>query len=330
MPVSSIEKIKISTPARLHLGFIDLHGGIGRRFGSAGIALDTPRLELEIMPAEALTIHGVGSKRIAQLVAAFDKHYKVESRCSIHIKRSIPAHQGLGSGTQMALAVGRGLADLHGLMLTHTEIAYCLRRGRRSGIGIYAFDHGGVLVDAGVKDDKLPTLIFHHPFPSAWRILLITTKGYDGLHGASEHAAFAQLPQFSKSCAAALSRTVLMKLMPAVVEHDFVSFTQAVYKLQATMKDYFSSVQEQKISRFNSIKLLEYLDKQGIKGIGQTSWGPTTFAITESRAQAEAIIDRLRDYMRYLSTETEISEDAEEIDFLVVKGDNQGAVVASD
>ena len=139
MPVSSIEKIKISTPARLHLGFIDLHGGIGRRFGSAGIALDRPRLELEIMPAEALTIHGVGNERIAQLVETFDKHYEVESRCSIHIRQTIPAHQGLGSGTQMALAMGRGLADLHGLTLTHAEIAHCLRRGRRSGIGNLCF-----------------------------------------------------------------------------------------------------------------------------------------------------------------------------------------------
>ena len=34
--------------------------------------------------------------------------------------------------------------------------------------------------------------------------------------------------------------------------------------------------------------------------------------------------------MRSRSTETEILEEVEEIDFLVVKGDNQGAVVASD
>ncbi len=330
MPVSSIAKIKISTPARLHLGFIDLHGGVGRKFGSAGIALDTPRLELEIMATEALNIQGADNARIARLVKAFDKHYEVESRCDIHIKQTIPAHQGLGSGTQTALAIGQGLASLHGLTLTHHEIAHCLARGRRSGIGIYAFDRGGVLVDAGVKDDKLPTLIFHHRFPSAWRILLITTKGQDGLHGVGERNAFEQLPQFSKSCAGALSRTVLMKLMPAVVERDFASFTQAVYKLQATMKDYFSSVQEQKISRFNSIKLLEYLDKQGIKGIGQTSWGPTVFAIAENQAQAEALKARLKDYVRCHGGKTETSGGAEKIDFLIVKGDNQGAVVVSD
>ena len=330
MPVSSITKIKISTPARLHLGFIDLHGGVGRKFGSVGIALDTPRLELEIIPAQALNIQGADDVRIARLVEAFDKHYTVESRCNIHIKQIIPAHQGLGSGTQTALAIGRGLASLHGLTLTHHEIAYCLARGRRSGIGIHAFDHGGVLVDAGVKDDKLPTLVFHHRFPEAWRILLITIKGQDGLHGVGERKAFQQLPQFSKSCAGALSRTVLMKLMPAVVEQDFASFTQAVYKLQATMKDYFSSVQEQKISRFNSTKLLEYLDKQGIKGIGQTSWGPTIFAITKNQAQAEALKARLEDYLRCYGGETATSEDAGNTDFLIVKGDNQGAVVISD
>ncbi len=330
MPDSSIAKIKISTPARLHLGFIDLHGGVGRKFGSVGIALDAPRLDLEIVPAGALDVDGADNARIIRLVEVFDKHYEVESRCNIRIKQTIPAHQGLGSGTQTALAIGQGLASLHGLTLTHNEIAYCLARGRRSGIGIYAFDRGGVLVDAGVKDDKLPTLIFHHPFPSAWRILLITTKGQDGLHGAGERRAFERLPQFSKSCAAALSRTVLMKLMPAVVERDFASFAQAVYKLQSTMKDYFSSVQEQKILRFNSVKLLEYLDKQGIKGIGQTSWGPTVFAITENQAQAEALKAGLEDYVRSHDTETEVPKDAEEIDFLIVKGNNQGAVVVLD
>ena len=329
MSAYSIKKIEISTPARLHLGFIDMHGGVGRKFGSVGIALDAPRLKLEITPAEALDIRGADEGRISRLVEAFDKHYKVQSRCNIHIKQTIPAHQGLGSGTQTALAIGRGLASLHGLTLESVEIANCLGRGRRSGIGIYAFDYGGVLVDAGIKDDKLPALIFHRPFPSTWRILLITTKGQDGFHGADERAAFEQLPQFSKSCAGALSRTVLMKLMPAVVEQDFANFTQAVYKLQRTMKSYFSSVQEQKISRFNSIKLLEYLNKQCIKGIGQTSWGPTVFSIMENQTQAEALKTRLKNYLRSHGTETEASEDAEGVDFLIVKGDNQGAVIVS-
>ena len=330
MSVFFTRKITLSTPARLHLGFIDLHGGAGRSFGSVGVALDRPRLELEVMSAEELNVHGEGSGRIAELVEAFDKHYNVKSRCDIHLRQAIPAHQGLGSGTQTALAVGQGLAKLHGLTLGNAMLARSLGRGRRSGIGIYAFESGGALVDAGVKDNNPPTLIFHHPFPKAWRILLIMTKGQDGLHGAGERTAFEQLPKFSRSCAGALSRTVIMKLMPSVIEQDFSSFAQAVHKLQSTMKDYFSSVQEQKISHLNSAKLLEYLDKQGIKGIGQTSWGPTTFAIVESQAQAEALKAQLMDYVQSCrQAEPEVS-DSKEIDFLIVKGDNQGAVVASE
>ena len=328
---SSDKRINISTPARLHLGFIDLHGGVGRKFGSVGIALDAPRLELEITSSAELDVQGADSARIAQLVALFDKCYRVESHCSIRIRQTIPAHNGLGSGTQTALAVGRGLAKWHNLETSDAEIAQCLRRGRRSGIGIYAFAHGGVLVDAGVKDDNLPTLIFHRPFPKAWRILLIMVKGQNGLHGASEHQAFGQLPQFSKSCAAALSRTVMMKLMPSVIEQDFAAFSQAVNKLQNTMKNYFSSVQEQKTSVLISEKLLEYLNKQGIKGTGQTSWGPTTFAIVESQAQAEALKALLIDYVQSrCQVASTVLEDNELMDFLVVGGDNRGAVVVSD
>src|SRR5207302_1710641 len=33
-------RIEVHAPARLHLGFLDLEGGLGRRFGSIGLALD--------------------------------------------------------------------------------------------------------------------------------------------------------------------------------------------------------------------------------------------------------------------------------------------------
>jgi predicted sugar kinase len=34
--------VSVTVPARLHLGFLDLDGGLGRRFGSLGMALDGP------------------------------------------------------------------------------------------------------------------------------------------------------------------------------------------------------------------------------------------------------------------------------------------------
>ena len=34
-------EISITSPARLHLGFMDLNGSLGRKFGSVGLAIDS-------------------------------------------------------------------------------------------------------------------------------------------------------------------------------------------------------------------------------------------------------------------------------------------------
>ena len=39
-------KISVCTSARLHMGFFDLNGGLGRKFGGIGLALDAPQLAL--------------------------------------------------------------------------------------------------------------------------------------------------------------------------------------------------------------------------------------------------------------------------------------------
>ena len=48
-------KVVISAAARLHLGFLDLHGGLGRRFGSIGIAIDGPVTRLSLARAARAT-----------------------------------------------------------------------------------------------------------------------------------------------------------------------------------------------------------------------------------------------------------------------------------
>ena len=46
--------VRVVAPARLHLGFLDLNGSLGRLFGSIGLAIDTPRTELVLKRARAL------------------------------------------------------------------------------------------------------------------------------------------------------------------------------------------------------------------------------------------------------------------------------------
>ena len=40
-------KVYVKTPARLHLGLIDLNGDLGRMFGGLGVGIDHPNVIVE-------------------------------------------------------------------------------------------------------------------------------------------------------------------------------------------------------------------------------------------------------------------------------------------
>src|SRR5665811_1533558 len=97
------------------------------------------------------------------------------------VEDAIPSHAGLGSGTQLALAVGSAFAAAEGLKLSPLDIAGRLERGARSGIGITTFEAGGAVLDSGPSEGALPQLIARVPFPEAWRVLLIFDPEVKGL-----------------------------------------------------------------------------------------------------------------------------------------------------
>ena len=41
-------------------------------------------------------------------------------------------------------------------------------------------------------------------------------------------------------------------------------------------------------------RLIEAIREYGVSGVGQSSWGPTVFAICSSPSEAEALVDSLR------------------------------------
>ena len=49
-------KVKVTTSARLHLGFMDLNGDLGRLYGSIGVTVKAPKTQLTIEEHEELII----------------------------------------------------------------------------------------------------------------------------------------------------------------------------------------------------------------------------------------------------------------------------------
>jgi beta-ribofuranosylaminobenzene 5'-phosphate synthase len=318
------DNITVTIPARLHLGFLDLNGGLGRRFGSIGLAITGLRTKIMFQRARENRVTGPEHERVmshvekmAQRLGLDGSH--LDGGHAVNILDAVPAHAGLGSGTQLALAVAAGIRRLHGLSLDIQGDALYLGRGARSGAGMGLFHSGGLVVDGGSAKNGLPApIVSHLRFPGDWRIIVVLHPARRGIHGAAEIDAFTLLPPFPDSDAGRLCRLVIMKMLPAVVEEDIVSFGSAITEIQSCVGGYFAPAQGG--SAFTSPDVATVLDAlagEGAVGIGQSSWGPTGFAFAASDDDAGRLAGIARAHPR-----------GRELDIRVCAGFNHAAEIA--
>lgn len=290
------QAIRVCAPARLHLGFLDMNGGLGRRFGSVGLTIDAfaTRIRLQRRPETGTATAAASSSARAQryLERCSEAWGVPVNELQIVAEELTPQHMGLGSGTQMALAVGTALAHLAGQPRPPDELAALLDRGARSSTGLGAFTGGGLILDGGRKrgGHTIPPLLARHEVPRDWRVVLILDDAHRGLHGEAERSAFSSLPAFPPEEAAHLCRVALMQLLPAVQENDIEAFGEAVTTLQDRVGDHFSQVQGGRYTSKAVATCLEELrEHPAVTGVGQSSWGPTGFGLVGDPETAEQV-----------------------------------------
>ena len=312
--------VTVTVPARLHLGFLDLNGGLGRRFGSIGLAINGLKTSITFNAASQLRVTGPENERVRGYLQAMQRALDIENTCHVRIDEVVPAHAGLGSGTQIALAVAAGVRRFHGLPLDVRGDAIRLERGARSGVGIGLFDHGGLVVDGGRGPlTTAAPVVSRMPFPEQWRILVVLDPHRQGVHGPDEREVFSKLAPSSDAEAAHLCRLVLMKALPALAECDIAGFGSAIKEMQVLLGDYFAAIQGG--SRFSSPDVaaaLAALEDEGAYGIGQSSWGPTGFAFAPSAEEANRLVESIYRQPR-----------CRDLDIRTVAGLNRGAHIVS-
>jgi beta-ribofuranosylaminobenzene 5'-phosphate synthase len=315
------ESITVTIPARLHLGFLDLNGGLGRRFGGAGLAVTGLRTKIAFSRAAKNRVTGPEHERVTPHVDKMVQRLALGDGHAVDVLEVVPSHAGLGSGTQLALAVAAGIRSLHGLPLDVEADALHLGRGARSGVGIGLFHRGGLVVDGGCATGKAPApVVSHIRFPDRWRAIVVLDPARRGIHGAEEAAAFGRLPPFPEDAAARLCRLVIMKMLPAAAEEDIASFGAAVTEIQSCLGSYFAAAQGG--SPFTSpdvAAVLAALDREGACGIGQSSWGPTGFAFSPASAEGDRLAAIARRHPR-----------GQGLDIRVCAGFNYAAAIAID
>jgi beta-ribofuranosylaminobenzene 5'-phosphate synthase len=310
MSPSKPVRVTVEAPARLHLGFIDLNGGCGRLFGSIGVTVERPRYVIEVRRAPRDEIDEEAVADLSHIRETLGDDVRVPGSIAVRVLERIPRHQGLGSGTQRHLALACALSRLAGRILTTSEIASRLGRGRRSGIGVAAFERGGLVVDAGVVNgprpararssvgaDGLPPVIFQHPLPGEWEFVLADPIGEHGLHGSQEEAVFRSLPPMRDTVADRISRLVLMKALPAALTDDLQAFGEAITEIQTLIGQQFAPYQAGPYTSERGQAIAEFARSHGAAGVGQSSWGPTVFALVRGPDAARELIASIRAFV---------------------------------
>lgn len=288
--------VSVEAYARLHFGVLDLRGARGRWFGGIGAAVSAPSVQVTAARADRLAASGDDAARAALFAQRFFDHHAIGPGARVHVTRVLPSHVGLGSGTQLALAVARALAGLYGTSTDPRDLARAVGRGRRSAIGTWTFAGGGLVVEGGRardRDDCGP-LVARLPFPPSWRALVVVPDAPPGVSGPDEAEAFALLPAPSEREVEHVSYVTLMSLLPALADADLAAFGCALTEIQQVTGRWFASAQGGTFASGASRALVEQLAAWGAAGVGQSSWGPAVYGVVDGDEAATTLAARAR------------------------------------
>jgi beta-RFAP synthase len=299
--------VTVETAGRLHFGVLDLRGAAGRWFGGIGAAAPAPTLRVTAgLPpgggshghagGAALEVTGEDAARARDFACRFLTHHGLPLQARIHVGRALPPHAGLGSGTQLALAVARALAELHGITVDAAALARATGRARRSAIGTWTFAGGGLVVEGGRRPDRdeCGPLLARLPLPADWRCIVAVPDTRSPMTGEAEAAAFAALPVPPERDVQRVAQLVLMALLPAVADADLPAFGAALTEIQEITGAWFAPVQGGTFATGLSHELVRRMREAGAAGVGQSSWGPTVYGIVGGEDNGQRLAGLVR------------------------------------
>jgi beta-ribofuranosylaminobenzene 5'-phosphate synthase len=296
-------------------------GDLGRLHGSVGVAIKEPRLVIEASKNKRLEAIGPRAKRIKEFAMMVLKHCKIEDGIKFVQLSDIPEHVGYGSGTQLALAVGTLVSKLFELGLTVEELSKILGRARISGIGTHIFKDGGFIVDGGRKVDipeSVPPLIFRACVPRDWFFVVGMPEIKTRVSGEKEKNAFTEMKPPPETLVNYISRLVLLKMIPAIIEDDIKSFGDAITQLDYKFGELWIDIQGGIFSNPEIEKGINFLLDAGVYGAGQSSWGPVFYGLVRGEKQAMEKSEQLYGFLSDNRINAKVS---------YTSGDNKGAQI---
>lgn len=239
------------------------------------------------------------------------------SKLDVELLERFPSHVGLGSHTQLVLALGTAICRAAGRQQAPRELARLAGRGGTSGIGVNVFSRGGLVIDGGhsfgpglEKESCLPSsashagpapLLARYRLPERWRFVLVTPRTERGAHGQREVDLFQEAFPLPTSETGEVCRRVLLELMPGAHTGDLKLLGRSLTALQGVgFKQREVGLQPEPVRQ-----LIDVMVEAGAAGAGLTSFGPTVYALAGDRESAEAVLDTARVHLEAHGIEAE-------------------------
>ncbi len=304
--ISTPDSLTLDIPSRLHFGLLSFGRPNERQFGGAGLMIRQPGIQLRGEPADAFRVEGLHRDRVLEFARRWAVHHGSGDQlrplpsCRLEVVSAPPQHIGLGVGTQLGLGVAAALHAMDGEPCPPpTQLACSVQRGLRSAIGAYGFFQGGFIVERGkLPGETLSPLDVRLDLPENWTIVLIfpapVLEGPSaGLSGKAEYRAFATLPAVPPEVTRDMARELQYRLLPAVAAEDFDSFAESLYQYGHLAGQCFAPIQEGPYHSPLAAKWVAQLRSRGVRGVGQSSWGPTLFAFQPDPESAQHLAQTL-------------------------------------
>ena len=295
-------KLRVRTPSRLQWGLLRpaRKADGGRSFGGMGLTIEGQGVVLEATEAAEFSWSGLFGNRVEEFVC---RYLESASRSGlepvqpahIEVVSAPPSHCGLGSGTQLALAIAWALAYFSGHSQGVSLLAGHMRRALRSSLGCQGFAMGGLLLDPGQQSagSGMAEPEKRVEFPKEWPILVVIAENCGSWFGNRETVAFKALHS-PESVSVAMERLAVNDILPAVRNRDFASLGDPVHEFNRLAGEAFSSVQGGAYSSPAIAEIVESLRVWGIRGVGQSSWGPCVFGLLADSDEAIWVKKRLQ------------------------------------
>lgn len=291
-------RVRVRAASRLHFGLMGLGQvtGSARGFGGVGLMVEHPGVEVTVGWNATGARRAELSDRVAEILdrlATWWNDPRIRE-LGVELGSVAPLHTGLGTGTQLSLASAAAVGRLLGHEAAADELALATGRGTRSAIGIHGFEHGGLVVDGGKGPrTRIAPLVARRPFPEHWPIILIRPDVPGGLSGEREKNLFASAARFAPAMTDRLASLVLLGLLPALAEEDGLAFGEALFEFNRTVGECFAFAQGGAYAHPLLGRIVARLRQENIRGVGQSSWGPTLFAVCPDLERADWLTRRL-------------------------------------